>query len=145
MRLTLHTDYALRVLIYVALRGDGLSTVSEIAARYDISRNHVVKVVHGLGRAGFLKTVRGRNGGVALARPAAGIVIADVVRATEDGLGLVDCLHAGKASCRIDGACALKDVFGQALAAFFQVLGGYTLADVVGSNPSLAARLDLTG
>lgn len=126
MRLTLYTDYALRVLTYVAAGADRLCSVSEIAAAYGISRNHLVKVVHDLGKAGFLDSARGRSGGIRLARPPQTIGIGEVVRHTEDGFTLVDC-----GQCRIASGCRLTGIFGEAMAAFIGVLDRYTLADLV--------------
>ena len=136
MRLTLHTDYALRVLIYAGMHADRLCSVSEIANAYGVSRNHLVKVVHGLGRAGFLESARGRSGGIRLARPAAEIRVGDVVRHAEDGFDLVDC-----GTCRITGACRLPGMLGEALAAFVGVLDRYTLADLVEQPAEIRAML----
>ena len=126
MRLTLYTDYALRVLTYAGANADRLCSISEIADAYGVSRNHLVKVVHDLGRAGYLESVRGRSGGVRLARPAASIAVGEVVRHTEDGFALVDC-----SQCRIGGGCRLTSIFGEAVAAFIGVLDRYTLAHLV--------------
>jgi Rrf2 family transcriptional regulator, nitric oxide-sensitive transcriptional repressor len=126
MRLTLYTDYALRVLTYAGTNSDRLCSISEIATAYDVSRNHLVKVVHNLGKTGFIESVRGRSGGIRLARAASEIAIGEVVRHTEDGFALVDCGH-----CRIARGCRLTGIFDQAVAAFIAVLDGYTLADLV--------------
>ena len=98
MRLTMHTDFALRLLMLLALEPDTLHTIEEVANRYHISKNHLMKVVQDLGKAGFVRTVRGRNGGIALARPAREIIVGHVVRQTEDGFQLVDC-----ESCSVRG------------------------------------------
>lgn len=126
MKLTRYTDYALRVLMHLAVRPDRLASVSEMARTFRISQNHLMKVVHDLRTAGYLDSVRGRSGGVRLARPAEDILVGDIVRHTEGGFELVDC-----ASCVIARACSLTGVLHQALAAFIEVLDSYTLADLV--------------
>lgn len=135
MRLTLYTDYALRVLTYLGAH-DGLSSVSEIAESYAVSRNHLVKVVHDLGRAGFIDSVRGRSGGLRLARPAEEIGVGEVVRHTEAGFALVDCGRCPIASC-----CRLTGIFGEAMAAFITVLDRYRLSDLVERPGELAMLL----
>lgn len=126
MRLTRYTDYAMRVLLHLAARDDGLASIGEIARLYDISQNHLMKVVQDLGKAGFVRTVRGRGGGIALALPADRIVVGQVVRHTEDGFQLVDCDN-----CVIAPACSLPRVLNEATAAFIAVLDKYTLADLM--------------
>ncbi len=126
MKLTRYTDYALRVLMHLAARPDRLSSISEMARTHRISQNHLMKVVHDLRKAGFVDAVRGRTGGIRLARPAAEINIGLVVRHTEEDFDLVDC-----GSCVIARACGLSGVLGEAMRAFLAVLDGYTLADLV--------------
>ncbi|MCQ4159498.1 Rrf2 family transcriptional regulator [Roseomonas sp. GC11] len=127
MQLTRYTDYALRVLIFVGTREDGgLSSITEIASTYGISKNHLMKVVQDLGQAGFLATQRGRKGGLRLGRPAAEIRLGEVVRHTEESFALVDC-----ANCLIAPACTLPQVLGEAVQAFLAVLDRYTLEDVL--------------
>ena len=126
MKLTRYTDYALRVLMHLAARPERLASISEMARTYRISQNHLMKVVHDLRKEGFLDAVRGRSGGVRLARPAEEIRVGDVVRHTEGGFELVDC-----DSCVIARACSLTGALRQALAAFMEVLDNYTLADLV--------------
>ena len=126
MRLTRYTDYAMRVLLHLAARDDGLASIGEIARLYDISQNHLMKVVQDLGKAGFVRTVRGRGGGIALAMPADRIVVGQVVRHTEDGFQLVDCT-----ACVIAPACTLPRVLNEATAAFIAVLDKYTVADLM--------------
>ncbi|GAB4518950.1 MAG: nitric oxide-sensing transcriptional repressor NsrR [Amphiplicatus sp.] len=144
MRLTLFTDYALRVLMYLGLKRDELATIREIAAHYRISENHLMKVVHQLGKDGFVTTVRGRQGGLALARAPKDIKIGDVVRRYEDDLRLVECFDRKTNTCPIAGACALTGVFNDALAAFLKTLDRKTLADVLKSSPAIGARLGLS-
>jgi len=131
MKLTRYTDYALRVLMHLAARPDRLASIGEMARTYHISQNHLMKVVHDLRKEGYLDAVRGRAGGVRLARPAEEIVVGDVVRHSEGGFGLVDC-----DSCVIARACSLTGVLRQALAAFMEVLDNYTLADLVEERQS---------
>lgn len=138
MRLSRHTDYALRVLIHLATRPERLTSIAEIARTYAISENHLMKVVHMLGRAGFIRTVRGRGGGIALARPPEEINIGVVVRHGEADLNLAEC-----GTCLIAPACDLTGALGKALAAFMAVLDGYSLADITRRQRDLAALLGL--
>lgn len=131
MRLTRHTDYALRTLQYLAMHGDGASRIEDIARRMGMPPDHVAKVVARLAALGYVATSRGRVGGVRLSRPADAIVIGDVVRATEDNLELVECFDPIRNGCPIAPACALAPALGAALDAFFDVLDRYTLADLV--------------
>jgi len=126
MRLTRYTDYALRVLIYLGARPDALCSIAEISRAYDISQNHLMKVVNDLVNAGYLASARGRFGGIRLARPPAEINVGAVIRHTEDGFDLVDC-----SDCVIAPACGLTGALRQALAAFLAVLDDYTLADLI--------------
>jgi Rrf2 family nitric oxide-sensitive transcriptional repressor len=130
MRLTNFSDYALRVLMYAAARGDRLITIDETASVYRISRAHLMKVVNQLTRAGFLKAVRGRSGGLMLARPPADIRLGDVVRATEPDFALVECFASGN-QCLITPRCRLRGVLNEALAAFMEALDRYTLTDLI--------------
>ena len=126
MRLKGYTDYALRVLMHLAARPDRLSSISEMARTHRISHNHLMKVVHDLRKQGFVDAVRGRTGGIRLARPPSEIRVGDVVRHTEGGFELVDC-----GSCVIAPACSLTTALREALRAFMAVLDRYTLADLV--------------
>ncbi|MDJ0943815.1 MAG: Rrf2 family transcriptional regulator [Kiloniellales bacterium] len=143
MRLTTHTDYALRVLMYLALRPGESSTIQEIAESYAISKNHLMKVVQNLGAAGWIETSRGRGGGLRLARPPEAIDLGQVVRTTEEDLALVECFKPEENRCAITPACRLKQIFAEALEAFFQALSGYTLADLVRRPKALARLLEL--
>lgn len=131
MRLTVYTDYALRLLMYLAVKDDGLATIAEVAESYDISRNHLMKVAHQLGVAGYVATVRGRSGGLRLARPAVDINLGDVVRHTEQDMALVPCMSPTDDACAIRPSCLLKRALDKATAAFLSVLDGYTLGDLV--------------
>ncbi|GBQ40978.1 Rrf2 family transcriptional regulator [Komagataeibacter saccharivorans] len=146
MRLTLHTDYALRTLMYLAVHTERLSSIREIATTYGISENHLMKIIHRLGLGGFIETVRGRGGGLRLARPASTIRIGDVVRFTEDDMALVSCMQMepGKdAPCILADACRLRGVLGQAMGSFMAVLDSHTLADVI--TPAERQRLTRSG
>lgn len=135
MQLTRYTDYAMRVLLHVGSRDEGdLSSIQEVTDAYGISKDHLRKVVHDLGQAGFLETVRGRNGGLKLGRPAGEITIGQIVRHTETGFELVDC-----SSCLVAPACTLPRILNEATKAFLDVLDRYTLADI------LTKRVDLRG
>jgi Rrf2 family nitric oxide-sensitive transcriptional repressor len=140
MQLTRYSDYSFRVLIYLALAPGRLVTIEEIARRYGISKAHLTKVVHQLGRGGYVETVRGRGGGLRLARPPEEIGVGELVRATEGGLALVECLGP-RGECPIVPACGLRPVLQEALAAFLAVLDGYTLADLVARRRAPLARL----
>ena len=141
MRLTVYADYSLRVLIYVAVQQERLATIAEISEAYGISRNHLMKAVHQLGRLGYLRNVRGRRGGIELARPPAQINLGAVVRDVEDDLALVPCLDPDDASCPIQGSCRLQGVLGEALRAFFAVLDRYTLADLTRDRQGVLGSL----
>lgn len=126
MRLTRYTDYAMRVLLYLGRQPERLCSIAEIAKAYGISQNHLMKVINDLVNAGYLASVRGRGGGVRLARPADRINVGALIRHTEDGFDLVGC-----GACIIAPACGLTLVLDEALTAFMAVLDGYTLADVM--------------
>lgn len=136
MRLTRYTDYSLRVLIHLAARDDRLCSIAEIARSYGISQNHLMKVVNDLARAGYVTAIRGRGGGLKLARSPAAINIGEVVRHTEGGLGLADC-----GSCRIAPACGLTGALNEALTAFLTVLDGKTLDDITTRKADIAALI----
>jgi Rrf2 family nitric oxide-sensitive transcriptional repressor len=129
MRLTLHTDYSLRVLLYLANKKGELATITEIADFYNISRNHLVKVVHHLGRLGFILTVRGKNGGMRLAMDPAKITVGEVVRKTEPDFDLLECFNPETDHCSISSICRLKAVFFKASRVFLDELDRYTLAE----------------
>ena len=131
MQLTYHTDYSLRVLMYLALQRNRIANISEIAERYDISRNHLVKVVHNLARGGFIKTYRGKGGGIELARDPGEINIGEVVRYTEGPLKPVECFDVERNRCVIANVCGLADVIAEACDNFLATLAQYTLADLV--------------
>lgn len=136
MRLNAQTDYALRLLMHLAVTDDRLTTIAHIATVFGVSRNHLMKVAHVLGQAGLIETVRGRSGGLALARPAKAILIGDVVRIMENDLALVECYRDAN-QCLITPACRLKAVFSEAMDAFLVILDRHTLEDLVVRNPGL--------
>ena len=138
MHLTRHTDYAFRTLIFLGLKPrEELSRIKEISDAYDISENHLMKVVQRLGQVGFVETIRGRQGGLRLARDAAEIGLGEVVRACEDDLRLVECRRAGGGACTISPCCALPPILDEALSAFLTVLDKYSLDDLLKSRGRL--------
>lgn len=140
MQLSLHSDYALRVLMALATTERQLS-VDEIARRYDISRNHLAKVAQRLQGQGFVTTFRGRGGGMRLARPADEIIVGDVVRRFENLESFVGCF-AGGGGCTVNGLCALKPALAGALEAFLQHLDGINLVDLVPDRAAFVKRLE---
>lgn len=145
MRLTQFTDYSLRVLIYLGLHGeDELCTIRAIAQHYRVSENHLMKVVHGLSRLGYVDAVRGRGGGLRLAHAPSAISIGAVARATEEDVDLVECFDATRNTCPITDACALRHALAEARAAFFAVLDGYRLSDLLRPRAKLARLLELS-
>ena len=130
MQLTLHTDYALRVLIYLNAHDEQTIPVSEIAARYGISHHHLMKVVQRLSQLGYVQATRGRNGGLRLAKPAASINVGSIVREIEPSLDMAECFNNDSNTCPISPACDLKRMLYEARSAFLAVLDGYHLPDL---------------
>ena len=143
MRLTVYTDYALRMLMYLALKDDGLATIEEIAQSYGISKNHLMKVAHQLGVAGYVATVRGRNGGLRLAKPAKAIGLGEVVRHTEPDMAIVMCFEPTNADCAILPYCVLRKALDRARTVFVEALDDYALSDLVKPRGSLQAMLSI--
>ena len=141
MRLTQFTDYSLRVLIYVAAHPEGRATIAQVASSYGISENHLIKVAHFLGQAGYLATSRGRGGGLRLARPATHINVGAVVRETEGTDIPAACFDAEAEPCPIDRICRLRGVLREAVQAFYAVLEHYTLEDLVFNRKRLRTVL----
>lgn len=141
MRLTTYTDYSLRTMMYLVVKSERLATIRDISAAYGISENHLMKIVHQLGQAGFVETVRGRHGGLRLAQPPQQINLAEIVRVMEPDLEIAPCFAQGN-SCAIAPCCGLQHVLKEALEAFLEILGRYTLADLVQSPRQLAGLLD---
>jgi len=140
MQLTRYTDYALRVLMYVGIHTERMVTIAEIADVFDMSHNHLMKVVQELSARGYVKSTRGKNGGIELGRPAEEINIGEVVRHMESNFHIVECLDPGRSLCRIIPGCTLKKVLQEAVVAFQEVLNRYTLADLL-KNRSTLGRL----
>jgi Rrf2 family nitric oxide-sensitive transcriptional repressor len=139
MRLTLWTDYALRTLIFVGAKGGTLATIAE---SFDISKAHLMKVVNRLGQQGYLDTVRGKGGGIRLARSPTAIRIGAIVRETEEDLAVMGCLGE-TGFCRIEKCCVLRHALRKATLAFLQTLDDYTLADLLAPGEQLVASLGL--
>ncbi|MEX2180729.1 MAG: Rrf2 family transcriptional regulator [Gemmatimonadaceae bacterium] len=138
MRLTRHTDNALRALIFLGIHGgDAPARIADIARRMGMSADHLAKVVARLAQCGYVETVRGRIGGVRLARPAEAISVGEVVRAMEDNMALVECFDPATNQCPIAPACALAPALDAALTAFLGVLDGYSVADLTARPRSL--------
>ncbi len=140
MRLTVFSDYTLRVLIYLGMHPEGLCTVGEIAQAYDVSKNHLMKVAQHLAARGYADTVRGKGGGMRLKQPPEQINLGVLLRETERGSPLVECFGASS-DCRIEPACSLRSVLEDAHGAFFEVLDRHTLADLLGSAEHLGSLL----
>lgn len=138
MRLTLYTDYSLRVLVYLATKPkEELSNIKEIAEVYHISKNHLMKVTYELGKMNVIETIRGRNGGIRLALPPEEINIGDIVRKTEEDFHIVECFDKENNQCIISPACGLKHALNKALQAYLEVLDQYTLADLTKNQSAL--------
>ena len=143
MRLTVYTDYALRLMMYLAVRDDGLATIGEVADSYGISKNHLVKVAHQLAVAGYVETVRGRAGGLRLARAPEKIGIGELVRRTEPDMAVAPCFKPVDAPCAIASCCMLKRALDKARQAFLETLDGYTLSELARPRDALRALLAL--
>lgn len=141
MRLTTFTDYSLRVLMYVAAHPEGRATIAEIARAYGISEHHLTKVVHFLGREGYLENLRGRGGGLRLARTPEAINVGDVVKLTEGGDVPAECFERDTNCCAITADCKLKFALSDAVEAFYATLRRFTLEDVVKNRKALGRVL----
>lgn len=141
MKLTVFTDYSLRVLIYVASRPDRRATIAEIADALGVSESHLTKVVHFLGKEGWLDTLRGKGGGVALGRPGVTLGVGKVVRATEGAAVVAECFDTAGGTCSLAQVCRLRGVLSEAVDAFYSVLDRYSLADLVANREALAPIL----
>lgn len=141
MRLNTQTDYALRLLMHLAVNSARLVTIQEVSDRYSISKNHLMKLASTLAHEGFVISVRGRSGGLKLARPPEQITVGTVVRCMENDFALVECFQAGRGECLITPACRLKSVINGAVTAFLAELDRSTLADLVRSNIPLERLL----
>lgn len=144
MRLTDYTDYSLRVMLYLAVRGEGLATIQDISDSYGISKNHLMKVVQRLGELGWVETVRGRNGGLRLSGDAGAVSVGEVVRATESDFALVGCFpdeQGHNRHCVIESQCRLKGVLEMARHAFLSELDRHTIRELAEPAGPLAALL----
>jgi Rrf2 family transcriptional regulator, nitric oxide-sensitive transcriptional repressor len=141
VRLTVYTDYSLRMLMYLAVKSDGRATIAEVAAAYGISKAHLTKVAHQLGIAGYVGTVRGKGGGLRLAQPPEEIGLGDVVRRTEPDMALAPCFGPVHAPCPIVSACVLRCAFHEARQAFLAALDRFSLADLTRRQAEVAALL----
>lgn len=142
MRMTLYTDYSLRVLIYVGLKRGARCTIQEIATHYGISHNHLMKVCQGLQQRGYLHAVRGKHGGISLGREPGEIGVGRIFREMEPDLELVECMGE-EDRCVITRSCRLQGVLNEALQAFVAVLDRYTLADILVDPGRMARLLDI--
>lgn len=142
MKLTLKTDYALRTLIFLGSKPESLASIAEVAQFHRISENHLIKVVHELGRKGFIKTLRGKGGGISITEQALQATIGDVVRAMEDDLALVACFkpQAAQDACELSCGCHLQAILFQALTVFMSELDKYRVADLL--RPSLGKNTE---
>lgn len=154
MKLTSYSDYALRSLIFLAVvpKAGALSNIDDIAQAYDISKSHLTKIIHQLGKLGYIESMRGKGGGIRLAKDPSEINIGQLIRHTESDFGILECLDDNTKTandkisvvnisshnhCIISPACRLKGLFYKAMLAFIEVLDGYTLADVLGNDEEL--------
>jgi Rrf2 family nitric oxide-sensitive transcriptional repressor len=144
LQLSLHADYACRVLIYLAAKQVQRSSIEEIANAFKISENHLVKVVHRLGQLGFIETTRGRNGGIRLARDPELIAMGDVIRRMEPHFEVVECFSSSSNSCPITGICGLQPALMRARDAFLQTLDAVNLASVIVNRQALNQTLGAT-
>jgi Rrf2 family nitric oxide-sensitive transcriptional repressor len=143
MQFTHFTDYSLRTLIYLGAQQNMLTTISEIAEKYGISQSHLTKVVHQLANRGYIRTTRGKGGGMRLARLPQLINIGDVVRDMEENINLVECFNAKNQNCPLLPACILKSVLLEARKNFFDTLDRYTLADLLTNQSFIIKKPEL--
>ena len=143
MQLTLRSNHAMRLMMYCAVNDGRISPVADIARACNMSESHLSKIAHHLAQEGFLETVRGRRGGVRLAKSPADLNVGAIVRATELGQCLVECLRTEPNTCPLVDVCRFRTIIGRALEAFLAVLDGYTLADLVVEKDGLAAAMGL--
>jgi len=138
MQLTLYTDYSFRVLLYLGVNQGRLCTIAEISQRCAATQNHLVKVVHNLGREGYIQTLRGRTGGIKLKKSPEEITLTEIIRCTEVNLDIAECLRENN-TCRISEVCTLKSIFDQAQKQFISTLDRYTLANLLENKEQLTA------
>lgn len=143
MRLTRQTNYAIRILMYCAANDGRLSRIPEIAAAYSVSELFLFKILQPLVEHKLVETVRGRNGGVRLGRPATEINLFDIVRVTEESFAMAECFENDATECPLVDSCALNEALRKALGAFFEVLASYTIDDLVKARPSMRDLLGI--
>ena len=143
MRLTQQTNYAVRTLIYCAANPDKPSKVADIAASFDMSETHLFKILKVLVDAGFIRTIRGRNGGIMLGRPAERITVGEVVRAAEESFLLAECFDSGRRDCPLITSCGFNGLLHEALEAFMAVLDDHTIADLAADRSNIRVLLQL--
>ena len=143
MKLNAFTDYSLRVLIYLAADPGRRATIAQICAAFDVKANHLTKVVHHLGKCGWVETVRGKGGGLTLAMPAEAINVGQVVRDAEGAALPAECFDPAGSTCAIQGCCRLRSALAEAVQAFYGVLDRLTLADICQNPRQLVAILHL--
>jgi Rrf2 family transcriptional regulator, nitric oxide-sensitive transcriptional repressor len=131
VQLSLHADYALRVLVYLGTHPDRVVTTKEISGAYGISKNHLVRVIHTLAEQQYVAVHAGRSGGITLAREPGQIRLGDVIRSAEPSLRIAECFDRKTNTCPIAHVCSLKGMLNEALNAFLSTLNGYTVADVL--------------
>lgn len=141
MKLTGYTNFALRSMQLAVLRAPDLIRVDDVVKVHGLARPHIVKIVHDLGKAGYLQTVRGRGGGFRLAKPPEDITVGEIVRLTEGSMDLVECFNPTSNTCPLIGICRLSKAFQQAAAAFIAVLDGVTIADIAANRGALLERI----
>lgn len=141
MRLTSYSDFSLRVLLYVAVNSEKLVTIKEISKAYEISSNHLMKIIYNLGKMNYIETIRGRNGGIRLSKQPADINIGELIRKTEEDFYLVECFKEDN-NCVITPVCSLKHMLNEALNSFFLVLDKYTLEDILTNKSVLKEYFD---
>lgn len=142
MRLTMFTDYSLRTLMYLSLNKDRVCTAREIAEKYNISLNHIVKVVHKLSQAGYISSMKGKGGGIRLNIASDKINLWQVIKILEPDFNVVECFDKQHNSCKIVAACDLKIILEEATRAFCDTLAKYSLNDVI-SKPGAFNELFL--
>lgn len=143
MRLTKQTNYAIRMMMYCATNSDQLSRIPDIAKAYTVSELFLFKILKPLVDAGLMETVRGRNGGIRLAREATHITLLDVVRVTEDNFAMAECFENDAAECPLVDSCGLNAALRRALNAFFEVLSEYSIDDLAKARPDMKSILGL--
>lgn len=142
MQLTQFTDYSLRALIYIALK-QNTCTINDIASAYNISNNHLIKIIHNLSKLGLIKTTRGKNGGIIMAISPVDINLGALVLKLESNFDLVPCFNKEKANCCIAPVCKLKSILFKAKRAFMAVLNEFTLADILYNKVELNQLLNI--